>query len=48
MRQEQPSRPVHALTSDEPRRHRGALEHSLNTIPAGVQVRDLHARLSEV
>jgi len=47
MRQDTPSHPVHALTT-ELRRHRRALEHSLNTIPAGVPVRELHARLSEV
>jgi len=48
MRQDTPSHPVHALTTYELRRYRRALEHSLKTIPAGVPVRELHARLSEV
>ncbi len=41
--------PVHRLTTDELRRYRRALEHSLTCIPAGTPVRELlHTRLVEV
>ncbi|MDQ2814053.1 MAG: hypothetical protein M3Z75_19840 [Actinomycetota bacterium] len=49
MHTEKPGYPVQALTTDELRRYRRALEHSLRYIPAGVPVRDLlHTRLAEV
>ena len=49
MRADQPSHPVHVLTTYELRRYRRALEHSLTAIPVGTPVRELlHARLVEV
>jgi hypothetical protein len=46
---DQPRYPVHALSRDELRRYRRALEHSLTGIPAGAPVHELlHTRLAEV
>jgi hypothetical protein len=49
MHLDEPGYPVHRLTTDELRRYRRALEHSLTCIPAGTPVRELlHTRLVEV
>jgi hypothetical protein len=46
---EQPAHPVHALTTYELKNYRRELEHSLKTIPAHAQVRELlQQRLAEV